>query len=305
MMIVKSCGDGGGYTPERALFSRKVSGVGSLRNPVGPLPSSIYWRRRAVALCVVALLAVLVVWAVRSTGGGGGDGGGGADGKGPAQSITPGPSSSGPAISERPGGRDDSGGTGGGDGGGDSGGTGGSAGSGGGSGGDARSGGSGSDGAGGAAGGGSGSGGSGGGSGIPAGTALPDCGAGDVELRIRTVENRYEPGEKPEFELTAESTSNRSCEVDFGEKTAVLTITPADEDDPLWASDDCLEESREIRLRVPAGGEATYTVEWDRRPSAPECATPGGGSAKAGTYLIEAEAKGVDKAEVSFLLTKD
>ncbi|WP_327190198.1 hypothetical protein [Streptomyces xinghaiensis] len=275
--------------------------MGSLRNPVGPLPSSIYWRRRAVALCVVALLAVLVVWAVRSTGGGGGDGGGGADGKGPAQSITPGPSSSGPAISERPGGRDDSGGTGGGDGGGDSGGTGGSAGSGGGSGGDAGSGGSG----GGAAGGGSGSGGSGGGSGIPAGTALPDCGAGDVELRIRTVENRYEPGEKPEFELTAESTSNRSCEVDFGEKTAVLTITPADEDDPLWASDDCLKESREIRLRVPAGGEATYTVEWDRRPSAPKCATPGAGSAKAGTYLIEAEAKGIDKAEVSFVLTKD
>ncbi|MCC3652475.1 hypothetical protein LIX60_13540 [Streptomyces sp. S07_1.15] len=277
--------------------------MGSLRNPVGPLPSSIYWRRRAVALCVVALLAVLVVWAVRSTGGGGGDGGGGADGKGPAQSITPGPSSSGPAISERPGGRDDSGGTGGGDGGGDSGGTGGSAGSGGGSGGDAGSGGSG--GGGGAAGGGSGSGGSGGGSGIPAGTALPDCGAEDVELRIRTVENRYEPGEKPEFELTAESTSNRSCEVDFGEKTAVLTITPADEDDPLWASDDCLKESREIRLRVPAGGEAMYTVEWDRRPSAPKCATPGAGSAKAGTYLIEAEAKGVDKAEVSFVLTKD
>ncbi|MZE80076.1 hypothetical protein GTY57_24855 [Streptomyces sp. SID5475] len=140
---------------------------------------------------------------------------------------------------------------------------------------------------------------------MPAGTALPDCGAGDVELRIRTVENRYEPGEKPEFELTAESTSNRSCEVDFGEKTAVLTITPADEDDPLWASDDCLKESREIRLRVPAGGEATYTVEWDRKPSAPECATPGAGPAKAGTYLIEAEAKGIDKAEVSFVLAKD
>ncbi|WP_030548868.1 hypothetical protein [Streptomyces albus] len=277
--------------------------MGSLRNPVGPLPSSIYWRRRAVALCVVALLAVLVVWAVRSTGGGGGDGGGGADGKGPAQSITPGPSSSGPAISERPGGRDDSGGTGGGTGGGDGGDTGGSAGTGGGSGGGAGSGGG--DVAGGAAaGGGAGSGGSGG-SGVPAGTTLPDCGDGDVELRIRSVKNRYGPGEKPEFELIAESTSKRSCEVDFGEKTAVLTITPADGDDPLWASDDCLKESREIRLRVPAGGEATYTVEWDRRPSEPKCATPDGGSAKAGTYLIEAEAKGVDKAEISFVLAKD
>ncbi|MBQ0988369.1 hypothetical protein KBZ10_28450 [Streptomyces sp. F63] len=279
--------------------------MGSLRNPVGPLPSSIYWRRRVVALCLVALLAVLAVWAVRSaTGGGGGDGDGGTNGEGPAQSITPGPSSSGPAISERPGGRDDSGGTGDGDDGGSGGGTGGSAGTGGGPGGDAGSDGGGS-GSGGAAGGGPGSGGSGGGSGVPAGTALPDCGAGDVELRIRSVENRYGPDEKPEFELIAESTSKRACEVDFGESTAVLTITPADEDDPLWASDDCLRESREIRLRVPAGGRATYTVAWDRKPSEPKCATPGAGSAKAGTYLIEAEAKGVDKAETSFVLAKD
>jgi hypothetical protein len=27
--------------------------VGSLRNPVGSLPSSIHWRRRAVVLCVL------------------------------------------------------------------------------------------------------------------------------------------------------------------------------------------------------------------------------------------------------------
>ena len=43
-----------------------------MRNPVGPLPSSIYWRRRAVAGLLVALLAVLIAWAVTSGGGGGG-----------------------------------------------------------------------------------------------------------------------------------------------------------------------------------------------------------------------------------------
>ncbi|MEV8411989.1 hypothetical protein AB0P45_00005, partial [Streptomyces niveus] len=99
--------------------------MGSMRNPVGPLPSSIYWRRRAVAATLIALLALLVVWVVTS---GGGDGGkkrdDGANGEAPAPSITPGPSGSGPAISEQPGGRDESGETGGsgGSGGGDQGG---------------------------------------------------------------------------------------------------------------------------------------------------------------------------------------
>ncbi|MDX6361056.1 MAG: hypothetical protein QOC85_59, partial [Streptomyces sp.] len=40
-----------------------------MRNPVGPLPSSIYWRRRAVLLSVVGLLALLIVWVVGSGGG--------------------------------------------------------------------------------------------------------------------------------------------------------------------------------------------------------------------------------------------
>ena len=44
--------------------------MGSLRNPVGPLPSTIYWRRRAVLLSVLGLLALLTVWVV-GTGGGG------------------------------------------------------------------------------------------------------------------------------------------------------------------------------------------------------------------------------------------
>ncbi|MDX3053366.1 hypothetical protein PV378_43970, partial [Streptomyces scabiei] len=65
--------------------------MGSLRNPIGPLPSTIYWRRRAVLLTVVGLLAILVVWIVTG-GGGGGNNAGEPDGKNPVTSITPGPS---------------------------------------------------------------------------------------------------------------------------------------------------------------------------------------------------------------------
>ncbi|NJQ03650.1 hypothetical protein [Streptomyces zingiberis] len=282
--------------------------MGSLRKPVGPLPSSIYWRRRAVVLLLVVLLAALVFWALSSAGGGGSGGGDGADGRGPVESITPGPTTSGPAISERPGGREDSGGNGGGDSGG-SGSTGGDGGDGDGAEDGAGGGPDGSGGPGGGSGtGGSGTGGGGGGGagrGVPSGVALPDCRAGEVKLKVRPDENTYEPGEKPEFELIAESSADRDCEVDFGERSAVLTITRADEDDPLWASDDCLKESRDIRLRVPAGGTATSTVTWDREPSERKCATPRKGSAKAGTYLVEVEAKGIDKAEASFVLAKD
>lgn len=46
-------------------------------------------------------------------------------------------------------------------------------------------------------------------------------------------------------------------------------------------------------------------MKWDRRPGAPECATPPSGSAPAGTYLVEAKAPGLAKAQTSFVLSKD
>ncbi|MEU4658010.1 hypothetical protein AB0G32_29485 [Streptomyces sp. NPDC023723] len=283
--------------------------MGSLRNPVGPLPSSIYWRRRAVLLSVVALLALVVTWIVTMGGGGGGGGhDDGADGKNPAPSITPGPSGSGPAISQAPGGRDESGdeesgGTGSGsgdeDGSGDGSGTGSGSGAGE-SGGDSGA-------AGGDSGSGSGSGGGtaagvGSGDALPAGTSLPDCTAGAVQLSLRSVRNTYEPGQTPAFELTARNTSGSDCKVDLGPENAVVTITQADGDDAFWSSDDCVKGAKSLQYRVPAGSGITYTVKWDRKPSAPECATPKAGSAKAGTYLVEAKAPGFTKAQSSFVL---
>ncbi|MFF9091067.1 hypothetical protein ACF1BE_32830 [Streptomyces sp. NPDC014991] len=282
--------------------------MGSLRNPVGPLPSSIYWRRRAVLLSVIALLVLVVTLIVTLGGGGGKKNADGSDGKDPAHTITPGPSDSesGPAYSQHPGGRDessggDSSGTGSGSGAGSDGG------SGQGDGGDGGSGGSGDGSAG--SGGGSGPGSAGGhvgtGDALPASSSLPGCTAQAVRLSLRSVHNSYSPDRTPTFELTAKNSSSADCKTDLGPKNAVLTITPADKDDPYWSSADCPDGTGSLTFRVPAGKSVTYTVKWDRKPSAPHCATPSAGSAKAGTYLLEAKAPGFAKAQASFVLSAD
>ncbi|MFE3167443.1 hypothetical protein [Streptomyces sp. NPDC059224] len=279
--------------------------MGSLRNPVGPLPSSIYWRRRVVMVSVVAVLALLITWIVTSGGGGGKKGDDGADGKNPASTITPGPSGSGPAISQAPGGRDESSGGGGAS-------SGASTGSGSGSGGGSSDGpgdGS-SSGSGGSSGASSGSGDVTSGSGgtvasLPGTSTLPNCTAQSVSLSLKSLHNSYSPEQTPTFELTAKNRSSSDCKVDLGPKNAVLTITPASADDIYWSSADCPRTTATRWYRVPAGSSITYTLKWDRRPSAPQCATPSAGSAGSGTYLLEAATPGFTKAQASFVLAAD
>ncbi|WPP31223.1 hypothetical protein [Streptomyces sp. CL7] len=289
--------------------------MGSLRNPVGPLPSSIYWRRRAVLLSVLALLALLITWVVVSADGNGNGSDNGANGKNPAPSITPGPSGSGPAISQAPGGRDETGG-GGSEGSGD--GSGGSSGSDdeGGDGDPADSAGAGgADGAGGGGAGGSAGGGSEGGTSagvgtgdaLPAGSGsgLPNCSASAVRFSLRSERNTYGPADTPTFLLTARNTSGADCRIDLGPERTVLTVSQATDDDTFWASDDCPKGARTLAFRVPAGESITYTVTWDRKPSAAQCATPKAGAAKPGTYLVEAQAPGFEKVRTSFVLKAD
>ncbi|MFJ6464460.1 hypothetical protein ACIQM0_26095 [Streptomyces sp. NPDC091387] len=280
--------------------------MGSLRNPIGPLPSTIYWRRRAVAATLIALLALLVVWAVTSRGGKGDHDDSRARGSGPTDAITPGPSGSEPAISEQPGGRDESGDSGGGGGG--SGSDAGSGGAGGGNGGSGTAG-SGSDG-GNDGGSGSGSGGAGGSGGtagqrLPAGTSIPDCTPGALRLTLKS-DVSYAPGEKPKFRLIAKNTGSTACKADFGPKSAVLTVTEAGgDDDEVWSSKDCPRNAAAVLLKVPAGATVVHTVEWNRAKSAPKCATPPPGSAGPGTYLVEAKAPGEPVQRASFVLAKD
>ncbi|EFL39972.1 conserved hypothetical protein [Streptomyces griseoflavus Tu4000] len=137
------------------------------------------------------------------------------------------------------------------------------------------------------------------------GSSLAKCSANAVKFTLRSSRNAYEPGQTPTFLLTARNVSGSDCKVDLGPDSAVLTITPANGDDPYWASDDCPKGARSLVFRVPAEDSITYTVKWDRKASAPECATPKAGAAGAGTYLVEAKAPGFEKVRTSFVLEAD
>jgi hypothetical protein len=253
---------------------------------------------------LAALLAVLIVWAVSSAGGDGGADGKGAGGTTPAPTITPGPDQSGPAISEQPGGRDESGtggddgenGSGGSTGSNDSAGSAGSGGSGGSSDGT-------TDGATGATAAGGASGGGSAGRPVPAGSTLPNCAPGSLKFALSSAKVAYEPGEKPVFRLAVTNSSATTCKADFGPRSAVITVTDSD-DETVWSTKDCPSPAGSRLLQVPAKSTVTHTVEWDRERSAPQCATPKGGAVGAGTYLLEATFPGATVLPASFRLEK-
>ncbi|MFD8984115.1 hypothetical protein [Streptomyces sp. NPDC059564] len=264
--------------------------MGSLRNPVGPLPSSIYWRRRAVLASVAALLALLAVWTVSSGGGTSSTNGkGGGDGSGPVRTITPGPSGSGPAISQAPGGRGDSGTGAGGSGGGA--GKNGEPGSGSGSGSDSGS-----------------AAGSGGGSPaqVPAESPLPTCAASALQWEVKSVKNEYETNEKPRLELLVRNISGSTCKFGLGPKQAVVTIFQTQGAKAVWSSADCPTGAANAFFRLPAQGETKQSVEWDRKPSAPDqCQTPPAGNPAPDTYVVEVKSPGLPVARTSFVLKQD
>lgn len=240
---------------------------------------------------VAALLALLAVWTVSSGGGKPSTNGEGKGGPRPVTSITPGPSGSGPAISQAPGGRDPGSGSGAGAGTGS--GTGAGAGK------NGETGGAGP-------GDGSGAGGSGAGAPVPVDSPLPACAPSVVQWEVKSVKNEYEANEKPRLELIVRNVSGTACKVGLGPKQAVVTITQASGNKPVWSGADCPTGAGNVFYRLPAQGEAKQSLEWDRKPSAPDqCQTPPAGSAAPDTYVVEVKAPGMPVARTSFVLKQD
>ncbi|MFC8720381.1 hypothetical protein [Kitasatospora sp. NPDC057198] len=272
----------------------------SLRQPVGPLPASIYWRRRAVVL--IALAVVLLVVGLLAFGGDDGKqkkAAGSSPLPAPAQSITPGASPTGPAITTRPGGTGGGGGSTGGSTGGSSGGTAGGAG------GEISVTGGGSSGGGSSAGGstgGSSSGGSTGGASRAGGgaspavntaevMALPVCTTSQLTLELASAQNSYATKDKPKLALTIRNSSGAGCRINLSHEYSFLTVTSS-ANERVWSSADCITERTDAWAQIGGNSGITETFTWDRTRSKPQCATPDPTPAQPGNYLVQADLTG-------------
>ncbi|WP_143094406.1 hypothetical protein [Streptacidiphilus jiangxiensis] len=268
----------------------------SLRNPVGPLPASIYWRRRLVVLAALGVVAVLV--SVLAFGGGGGDRKANAGSTGtPASSLTPGPTGRGGSNDGATGGSGGSAAP-------STGASGSGAPTAAPSGAPVVTGGSGSSGTGSSGTGSTGSGGSGSGGTGTGGALTPNqsgtlnlqtCAATDLDLSLTSTAQTYRPSQFPAFQLGITNTSGSACKVDLGSKSAVLSIT-SDTGAQVWSSGNCPKDTSAQWYAVPAAGDGPLTAlfGWGRTTSKPGC-TPGsgGGNAPAGTYVAHIGIGGV------------
>ncbi|MFD7730587.1 hypothetical protein ACFV6F_09430 [Kitasatospora phosalacinea] len=264
----------------------------SLRQPVGPLPASIYWRRRLVVLVALAVVVLVIgVLAFGSDGGKQKKTGGSSPLPAPAQSITPGASPTGPAITTRPGG-----GSGGGSGG-SSGGAGGEISVTGGN----SSGGSGT-GTGGSTGGSGGGTGTGTGGSRPGGgaspavnttevMALPVCTTSQLTLELAPAQNSYAAKELPKLALTVRNSSAAGCRINLSHEYSFLTVTSS-ANERVWSSADCITGRTDAWAQIGGNSGVTETFTWDRTRSKPQCATPDPAPAQPGNYLVQADLTG-------------
>ena len=259
--------------------------MGTFRNPVGPLPASVYWRRRIVLLGIPLFVIALVAYACTGTSGAprntASAGGGSTAGSSPTGIITPGASqtASGPPGNNYPGNPSNSG----------------SAGT-------------------GSAGSGTGSSGTGSASaGSTAGTgashqaasgAAAGCVLGLTIALDRTSSSgavQYPAGTYPTFKITAADSGSANCTVDVSGKGLVVSVMPLGTTKPIWTSTVCSGAS-DLRVLGP-GDSQTFPVAWKRwETQGTTCPVSKLPTVPQGTYTVNAEANGVTTSAVEFIL---
>lgn len=259
--------------------------MGSFRNPVGPLPSSVYWRRRLVLLGIPLFVIALVAYACSGTSSTpqntASPGSESSAGSSPTGSIiTPAPSetASGPPGYSYPGGSSSAGASSGTSGSGTS--SSASAGS-----SSASSSGTGSV--------------SGSGQGAAAGCSLRLSITLDRTSSSGTVQ--YPAGTYPTFDIEATDEGSANCTVDVSGKGLLVSVMPQGTTKPIWTSEVCSGAS-DLRVLGP-GDTQTYPVVWKRwETQGTTCPVSKLPTVPQGTYTVNAEANGITSSLVTFIL---
>ena len=260
--------------------------MGTFRHPVGPLPSSVYWRRRLVVLGVPLFVILLVAYACSGSSGSpqntsGAIGTHGTPSPSGAAVITPAPNQtqSGPPEGSYPGG-----------------GPGGGTGSGGTATGTAGATGSAAPGSvGGAAGGSTAAGTGGGGSGCVLTLSIA------LDRTSASGPVTYPAGSFPTFKITATDSGTANCTVDVSGRTLVVTVAAQGSSTPEWSSATCSGQS-DLRVLGPSDAQ-TFPVQWKRWESQGQtCPVSKLPTVPPGGYTVSATVDGVSATPVSFVM---
>lgn len=99
------------------------------------------------------------------------------------------------------------------------------------------------------------------------------CAAGAVAVTARTDRPRYAAGEKPVLSLVVRNTGEQPCVRDLDAARQAVAVVRKP-GDGVWSSDDCGPGATDdVRVLAP-GEEAVFTVRWSGRASRPGCGGP-------------------------------
>ena len=130
----------------------------------------------------------------------------------------------------------------------------------------------------------------------PGGVA--DCDATTLALALTPTAASFAPGQSPAFAVSITNNGSEPCLVDAGEASREIVITSGA--DRVWSNRDCVVAGTETRdLLLPAGGNDTTQLAWNRVRSAPACPPdlPAPGS---GTYSAQLTLAGAAAAPAVF-----
>jgi hypothetical protein len=104
-------------------------------------------------------------------------------------------------------------------------------------------------------------------------------------VTVRTEEETYPVGGRPELELSVSTTGTVPCQRDLGQAAVELLVYSGA--DRIWSSDDCAPGGPAKLTTVVPGTPDVTRLTWSGRRSLPGCAGPEE-QAQAGTYRVTA-----------------
>ena len=136
----------------------------------------------------------------------------------------------------------------------------------------------------------------------PAAAAPPVCPDAAIKLTAQVAAPSYPVGQQPVFRILVTNTSAVACTRDLDAGLQQVLVYSADHATRLWSSNDCFPGKSVDVPMVNPGEVKTYSVKWSGTSSEPTCQaarTP----LPAGVYTVVVRLGGVTSQPVPFTLT--